>query len=126
MVGQAVINIRWVGEDPHVNEEFVGLYSVLRTDAGTITTVTTECVLLVEPIGLPLHKFRRLCYNKAGNMSGYKTGVAGLSTPARNSGSLSTLSRPRDEYGSGRHTEAMRPLKLKFTQYPAIHTNYSF
>ena len=46
MVGQTVINIRWVGETP---DEFIGLYSVPQTDAGTITTVTTECVLPVEP-----------------------------------------------------------------------------
>ena len=43
MVGQAVINIRWV------HEEFIGLYSVPQTNTGTITTVTTDCVLLVEP-----------------------------------------------------------------------------
>ena len=32
-----------------MHDEFVGLYSVPQTDAGTITTVTTECVLRVEP-----------------------------------------------------------------------------
>ena len=32
-----------------MREEFIGLYSVPQTDAGTITTVTTDCVLLVEP-----------------------------------------------------------------------------
>ena len=35
-------------ERPQVHDEFVGLYSVPQTDAGTITTVTTECVLPVE------------------------------------------------------------------------------
>ena len=32
-----------------MHDEFVGLYSVPQTDTGTITTVTTECVLSVEP-----------------------------------------------------------------------------
>ena len=32
-----------------MHDEFVGLYSVPQTDAGTIATVTTECVLPVEP-----------------------------------------------------------------------------
>ena len=31
-----------------MHDEFVGLYSVPQTDAGAITTVTTECVLPVE------------------------------------------------------------------------------
>ena len=70
MVGQAVINIRWVGEAP---DEFIGLYRVPQTDGGTITTVTTECVLPVEPI--LLNMFRRQCYNRVGNISGQRTGV---------------------------------------------------
>ena len=37
------------GKDPQVHDEFVGLYSVPQTDAGTITMLTTECVLPVEP-----------------------------------------------------------------------------
>ena len=32
-----------------MHDEFVGLYSVPQTDAGTITMVTTGCVLPVEP-----------------------------------------------------------------------------
>ena len=32
-----------------MHNELCGLYSVPQTDAGTITTVTTECVLPVEP-----------------------------------------------------------------------------
>ena len=32
-----------------MHDEFVGLYNVPQTDAGTITTVTTGCVLPVEP-----------------------------------------------------------------------------
>ena len=57
-----------------MQKEFVGLYSVPQTNAGTISTVTTECVLPVEP--MPLNKFRRQCYNGAGNISGQRTGVA--------------------------------------------------
>ena len=37
------------GRGPQVHDEFVGLYSVSQTDAVSITTVTTECVLPVEP-----------------------------------------------------------------------------
>ena len=48
MVRQAVVNIPCVGE-AQVHEEFVGIYSVPQTDAGTNTTVTTECVLPAEP-----------------------------------------------------------------------------
>ena len=32
-----------------MHDEFIGLYSIPQTDAGTITTVSTECVLPVEP-----------------------------------------------------------------------------
>ena len=32
-----------------MHDELVGLYSVPQPDAGTITTVNTECVLPVEP-----------------------------------------------------------------------------
>ena len=32
-----------------MHDEFVGLYSVPQTDAGTITTATTGYVLPVEP-----------------------------------------------------------------------------
>ena len=53
-----------------MHNEFFGLYSVPQTDAGTITTVTTECV---EPI--LLNMFRRQCYNRAGDISGQRTGV---------------------------------------------------
>ena len=45
MVGQHSMG----GRGPQVHDEFIGLYSVPQTDAGTITTVTTECVLPVEP-----------------------------------------------------------------------------
>ena len=48
MVGQAVINIG--GRGAQVHDVFVGLYSVPQTDAGSITTVTIEGVLPVEPI----------------------------------------------------------------------------
>ncbi len=37
------------GRGPQVHDEFIGLYSIPQTDAGTITTVSTECVLPVEP-----------------------------------------------------------------------------
>ena len=47
---QPVISIRWMGEDPQVHEEFVGLYSVTQTDAWTITTVITDVFF-----GLNLH-----------------------------------------------------------------------
>ena len=47
---QAVIIVRWVGEDRQVHEEFVGLYSVPQTEAGTITAVITEVfVRLKQP-----------------------------------------------------------------------------
>ena len=45
MVRQAVVNM----PGPQVHEEFVGIYSVHQTDAGTNTTVTTECVPPDEP-----------------------------------------------------------------------------
>ena len=45
MVRQAVVKI----PGAQMHEEFVGIYSVPQTDAGTNTTVTTECVLPVEP-----------------------------------------------------------------------------
>ena len=48
MVRQAVVIIPCVGE-AQVHKEFVGIYSVPQTDAGTNTTVTTECVLPAEP-----------------------------------------------------------------------------
>ena len=32
-----------------MHEEFVGIYSVPQTDAGTNTMATTECVLPAEP-----------------------------------------------------------------------------
>ena len=37
------------GRGPQAHKEFVGIYSVPQTDAGTNTTVTTECVLPAEP-----------------------------------------------------------------------------
>ena len=58
-----------------MHDEFVGLYSVPQTDAGTITTVTTECVLRVEHTS---EQVFRQCYTRAGNIlaHGQRTGVA--------------------------------------------------
>ena len=47
MVGQAFGG--WERPTVGLHDEFVGLYSVPQTDAWTITTVTTERVLPVEP-----------------------------------------------------------------------------
>ena len=70
---QTVIIIRWVGEDLQVHEEFIGLYSVAQTDAGTITAVITD---VFTRLNLPLCKLRGQCYDGASNMSGKRTGVA--------------------------------------------------
>ena len=59
-----------------MHEEFVGLCSVPQTDAATITTVTTEYNIMFFRLNLPLNKFRRQCYNGAGNVSGQRTSVA--------------------------------------------------
>ena len=60
---QPVISIRWMGEDPQVHEEFVGLYSVPQIDTWTIPTVITDNtsvitvgIVQVEPISEQLLK----------------------------------------------------------------------
>ena len=51
---QAAIVIRWVGKDPQLHEEFVGLYSVSQPDTGSIMTVITDVFFRLI---IPLNNF---------------------------------------------------------------------
>ena len=61
--------------------------SLKPTHAETITTVTTECVLPVEPTSEHVSQ----CCNRAGNISGERTGVAITDLESRVDPSLITF-----------------------------------
>ena len=66
---QAVIIVRWVGEDRQVHEEFVGLYSVPQTEAGTITEHCNNGSLRQVETTYS-EQVSGECYEGAGNLSG--------------------------------------------------------
>ena len=72
-IEQLVFCIRFVDDDLHCHEEFIGLHSMENTSAETITH-TIEDILL--RLSLPLQKCRGQCYDGASSMSGCKTGVS--------------------------------------------------
>ena len=62
--------IRWVSDDLHSNEEFLGLYQLPNIEASTLTS------MIKIHFNLSLSKARGQCYDGASNMSGKRTGVA--------------------------------------------------
>ena len=71
---EQLVNVfRYVDDDLHVHEEFVGLYQLDTTDAKTIVSVLKDVILALN---LDIHKLRGQCYDEASTMSGAKAGVA--------------------------------------------------
>ena len=65
--------IRWVSDDLHSNEEFLGLSQLPNIEASTLTSMIKDCLIRFN---LSLSKARGQCYDGASNMSGKRTGVA--------------------------------------------------
>ena len=65
--------IRWVSDDLHSNEEFLGLYQLPNIQASTLTSMIKDCLIRFN---LSLSKARGQCYDGASNMSGKRIGVA--------------------------------------------------
>ena len=72
---QVIFCVRWVDEDLHSHEDFIGLYEMEKTDATTMVNVIKDIFLKV---GLDKAKLRGQCYDGCSTMMGKKKGVATL------------------------------------------------
>ena len=54
--------IRWVSDDLHSNEEFLGLYQLPNIQASTLTSVIKDCLIRFS---LSLSKAHGQCYDGA-------------------------------------------------------------
>ena len=70
---QFTICLRWVGEDLHDHEDFLGLYQMATIDANSLLRVIKDTLLCMS---IPLSHCRGQCYDGASSMSGSKSGVA--------------------------------------------------
>ncbi len=70
---QVVICLRWVDDNLHAHEEFIGLYEIDNISAATLVYVIKDTLLRIN---LFLARARGQCYDWAANMSGAKSGVA--------------------------------------------------
>lgn len=64
---------RWVDENLDPHEDFMGLYSVPRTDAKTLVTFIKDVLVRLD---LRIEDCRGQCYDGAAVMSGARGGVA--------------------------------------------------
>ena len=67
------ICIRWVDENLHDHESFIGLYQVNDITSETLTNSIKDALLQIQ---IDLSMCRGQCYDGASNMSGVKHGVA--------------------------------------------------
>ena len=70
---QLTICIRWVDENLHDHDSFIGLYQVNDITSETLTNSIKDALLQVQ---IDLSMCRGQCYDGASNMSGVKHGVA--------------------------------------------------
>ena len=70
---QFTICLRWVGEDLHDHEEFLGLYQMVTIDTNSLVRAIKDTLLRMN---IPLSHCRGQCYDGASSMSGSKSGVA--------------------------------------------------
>ena len=70
---QSTIVMRRVDDDLNVFEEFLGLYQLTETDAGSIVAAIKDVLLRLQ---IPTSKLRGQCYDGCGTMAGKKSGVA--------------------------------------------------
>ena len=70
---QFTICVRWVGEDLHDHEDFLGLYQMSTIDASSLVRAIKDTLLRMN---IPLSHCRGQCYDGASNMSGSRSGVA--------------------------------------------------
>ena len=70
---QLTLVIRRIDENLEVFEEFLGMYTLLRTDAGSIVSAITDALLRFQ---IPMTKIRGQCYDGCSTMAGAKVGVA--------------------------------------------------
>ena len=70
---QAVLYFRWHSDDLIAHEDFVGLYGIENTEAQTHINMILDVLTLLN---LSIKKLRGQCYDGAGSMSGYRSGVA--------------------------------------------------
>lgn len=70
---QLSISARWVDKQFDIHEDFIGLMEVEKTDAATLTSVISDCLIRCN---LHLSNCVGQAYDGASNMSGRLTGVA--------------------------------------------------
>ena len=70
---QLAISIRWVDKQFYIHEDFIALLQVEKTDAATLTSVISDCLIRCN---LQLSHCVGQAYDGASNMSGRMTGVA--------------------------------------------------
>ena len=70
---QLVICIRWVDEQLHSKEEFIGLYKIDDISANTIVATIKDVLVRMN---LALSRCRGQCYDGASTMAGTRNGVA--------------------------------------------------
>ena len=70
---QLTLVIRRIDENLDVFEEFLGMYSLLTTNAHSIVTAISDVLLRFE---IPFAKIRGQCYDGCNTMAGSKSGVA--------------------------------------------------
>ena len=70
---QLTLVIRRIDENLDVFEEFLGMYSLLTTNAQSIVTAISDVLLRFE---IPFAKIRGQCYDGCNTMAGSKSGVA--------------------------------------------------
>ena len=70
---QFTICLRWVGEDVHDHEDFLGLYQMANIDANSPVRAIKDTLLHMN---IPLSQCRGQCYHGASSMSASKSGVA--------------------------------------------------
>ena len=69
------INIRWVDQELHEYEQFIGMYQVTTIDSQTLVSAIQDVLVRLN---LKMVNCRGQCYDGASNMSGARKGVATL------------------------------------------------
>ncbi len=61
--------LRWVDDNLHVHEEFIGLYEVASIEATSLVAAILDCL---QRLNISMTKIRGQCYNGASNTSGWR------------------------------------------------------
>ncbi len=67
--------LRWVDDNLHVHEEFIGLYEVASFEATSLVAAIKDCLLRLN---ISMMKNRGQCYGGASNMSLLRPGVSSV------------------------------------------------